>query len=147
MGGLKARRGIEECGADHKDQQRDEGGTGDATEQARESVRMHGEQVGNGKEHDREHETRHLERKPSGEQRLEHLKRGGRGARNGEARTDCQVIRRHEHVREQRVHARGEVADSTREANCNNAEHGQSNAGDKEADHGGNHGLTRLQTQ
>ena len=74
MGSLKARRGIEECGTDHKDQQRDEGGTGDATEQARESVRMHGEQVGNGKEHDREHETRHLERKPRGKQRLEHLR-------------------------------------------------------------------------
>ena len=147
MGGLETGCGVEERGTDHEDQQGDEGGAGDATEQARESVRMHGEQVGNGEEHDREHEARHLERKPRGEQRLKHLKRGGRGARNGEARTDCQVIRRNEDVREQRVHARGEVADSAREANRDNAEHGQTDTRNEETDHGGNHGLTRLQTQ
>ena len=45
MGGLETGCGVEERGTDHEDQQGDEGGAGDATEQARESVRMHGEQV------------------------------------------------------------------------------------------------------
>ena len=139
--------GIEQRSAHHGHDQHDKRGTGDAPQQLGERTGVHGQQVGHGKERHREHKARHFERNAGRKQRLQHLKRGRRGARNGQARSDREVDGGDEHTREHRVHTRGEVANRTGKADGDDAEHGQADSGDEKTDHGGYDGAARLQAE
>ena len=134
-------------GGHHSNDQHDEGRAGHAAKKAGNAARVHGHQVGDREERDREHEQRRRGGNLLGQQGREHLERRCARARDSEARPDGQVDRPDENAREPRVDAPRELAGGSGERHRHDARHRKPDGRHHEADHGRHALVARLQAQ
>ena len=83
---------------------------------------------------EKQHRIDKLLRRPAADERHEHLKRGARRARDGEARADGQVAQQRKHRRKARMHPRGKRGQAARPRNRDHAEHRQADRAHRKAE-------------
>ena len=95
--------------------------------------RLEGDQERDGEKHRRINKLPH---RAAAHKRREHLKRGARRARDGEARADGQIDEQREHRCKARVHPRGERGQAARPRHRDHAQHGQADRAHGKAEEG-----------
>lgn len=146
------RRGSRSQRRDHggthdQHDERNERGTRNAPEHARDNARTQRERKRDDKEANGKHQASHAERDALGQQRNQHLEGRGARARNSQARADGQIHRRNKELAKLRMHAPSQIAGRAGERDGDKSHNRQTDSGNQKADHGKRRGGTGLKCQ